>query len=386
MLKRLATACAALVLGACATTTASKQPDKAAAPAEPVREKMAVVNNSPFDLDVCGGHALELEPLSEEVVMGALLTRGPAFQECFLDPKSAQGTPADVTVKVTVADSGVTVAIGGTGVSDAGKACLEAAAKALTFPPMPAGAPAVSGQIPVAVGVKPVEWGKNVASDVAGTVRLALPSLCSCFAELGDAAPPQPVLKLKLTATAPPDVLVDGVAGNPGVATCVGDKVKALALPKADVEMGLPLILVNGWATETTAGASAPLQFQQLEAIRARRTAEVLITAGRRGMAASRYDEVVKKYKAKPTPSLIGELRTKCAAVLAGDDANLTALKALVDVYQSEAKLVTAEKAKDPAWANVESSLNQQLARTSGEVARVEQQKVSDAAACPKSK
>lgn len=386
MLKRLAAACAALVLGACATTTAKKQPDPGAAPAEAVREKMAVTNNSPFNLAVCGSPALELEPLSEEVVMGALLTRGPSFQECFLEPKSSQGTPADVTVKVTVADSGVTVAIGGTGVTDAGKACLEAAAKAIPFPTLAAGTPAVSGQIPVALGVKPIEWGKNVASDVAGTVRLALPSMCSCFTELGDAAPPQPVLKLKLTATTPPDVLVDGVAGNPGVATCLGDKVKALALPKADVEMGLPLILVNGWSTETTAGASAPLQFQQLEAMRARRTAEVLITAGRRGMAASRYDEVVKKYKAKPTPSLIGELKTKCAAVLAGDDANLAALKALVDVYQAEGKLVTAEKAKDPAWANVEPSLNQQLAKTSGEVARVEQQKVSDAAACPKSK
>lgn len=386
MLKRFAAACAALVLGACATTTANKQPDKGAAPAEPVREKMAVVNNSPFDLSACGAHALELEPLSEEVLMGALLTRGPAFQECFLDAKSAQGTPTDVTVKVTVADSGATIAIGGTGVTDTGKACLEAAAKAITFPTLAAGAAPVSGQIPVAMSVKPVEWGKNVASDVAGTVRLALPSMCSCFTELGDDAPPQPVLKLKLTATTPPDVIVDGVAANPGVASCIGDKVKTLALPKADVEMGLPLILVNGWASEPTAGASAPLQFQQLEAMRARRTAEVLMSAGRRGMAAARYDEVVKKYKAKPTPTLIGELRTKCAAVLAGDDSNLATLKALVDVYQAEAKLVTAEKAKDPAWANVEPSLNQQLAQTSGEVARVEKQKVADAAACPKSK
>lgn len=384
MLKPIAAACAALALGACATTATSKPADGAAP--EPVREKMAVGNNSPFDLAVCGSRALELEPLSEEVVMGALLTRGPAFQECFLDPKAAAGTPADVTVKVTVADSGVTVAVGGTGVSDSGKACLEAAAKAVTFPAVAAGAPAVSGQVPVMVGAKPIAWGNNVASDVAGTVRLALPKMCDCFAELGDAAPPQPVVKLKLTATSPPEVIVDGVAGTPGVATCLSDKVKALELPKADVEMGLPLILVNGWASEATAGVPAPLEFQQLEAMRARRTAEVLITGGRRGTAALRYDDVVKKYKAKPTPTLIGELRTKCAAVLAGDDANLAALKALVAVYQAEAKLVTAEKAKEPAWANVEPSLVKQLEQTTGEVVRVEQQRVNDANACPKNK
>jgi hypothetical protein len=388
MLKRLATTCAALVLEACVTTAASQQPAPGAAPAAAARERLAVTNNSPFDLAVCGRPALELEPLSEEVVMGALLARGPSFQECFLEPKSSQGTPADVTVKVTVADSGVTVTIGGTGLTDAGKACLEAAAKAIPFPALPAGTPAVSGQIRVAPGVKPIEWGNNVADDMAGTIRLALPSMCSCFTEFGDAAPPQPVLKLRLTPTAPPDVLVEGVAGHTGVAACLGDKVKALALPRVDVdlEMGLPLILVNGWSNETTAGAAPTLEFQQLEARRARQTAEVLIAAGRRGVAAMRYDEVVKKYKARPTPSLIGELEAKCAAVLAGDDAHLAALKALLASYQAEVQLVTAAKAKDPAWARVEPGLQQQLAKASGEVARVEQQKLSDAAACPKSK
>lgn len=385
MPQRLAVACLTVSAFACATPS-STAATGSGAPAEPVREKMSVMNNSPFDLAACPGHALTLEPLSEEVVMGALLTRGPAFQECFLDPKAAQGTPADVAVKLTVAEAGVTVAVSGTGVSDSGKACLEAAAKAVDFPRLPAGAPAVAGQVPVALSVKPVALGVNVASDVAGTVRLALPSLCGCFAEVGDAAPPQPMAKLKLTPTAAPDVLFDGVGAKPGLGTCLTEKVRSLALPKADVEMALPLILVNGWAQGANPDAAAALQFQQLEAIRSRRTAEVLITAGRRGTAALRYDEVVKKYKAKPTPSLIGELRAKCADVLTGDDANLAALKALVEVYQAEAKLVQAEKAKDPAWANVEASLSKQLTQTSGEVVRVEQQKVADAGACPKNK
>jgi hypothetical protein len=383
MFKALAVTCVALALGACATPSGNKT---AAAPAEPVREQMAVSNNSPFDLAACEQPKREFEPESEESVMGALLTRGPAFQECFLDPKSAQGSPTDVTVKATIAASGVTVSVGGTGLSEGGKACLEAAAKAIVFTALPAGAPEVSGQVPVAVSVKPIEWGTNVVNDAAGTVRLGLPTTCSCFAEQASSAPPQPVLKLKLTTAAPPDITIDGVAKTPEVGTCLGEKLKALELPKSDLEMGLPLILVNGWADEADATASAPLQFQQLEAIRGRRTAEVLIAAGHRGQAAARYDAVVKKYKAKPTYSLIGELRTKCAAVLATDDAHLTALKALVGVYEAEAKLVAAEKAKEPAWAKIEPSLTAQLGQTSGEVQRVEQQKVSDTAACPKNK
>lgn len=373
---------AVLVAAGCATPSSTTKDDKKGA--EP--EKMSIGNNSPFDLSVCGGRPLTLEPLSEEVVMGALLTRGAAFQECFLDPKATSGVPADISVKATVAEGGTTVAIGGTGLTDAGKACLEAAAKAVTFPTLPAGSAAVSGQVPVRVGVRPVAWGMNVASDAAGTVRLALPSMCGCFAELGDAPPPTPVAKLKLTAATPPAVTIDGVAETPGLATCLADKVKALALPKADLEMPFPFILVNGWASTANPGATPAMQFQQFEAIRARRTAEVLIAAGRRGTSALRYDEVVKKYKAKPTPSLIGELKTKCADVLAGDDAQLAALKALVEVYQAETKLVVAEKAKDPQWADVEAGLAQQLTQASGEVVRVEQQKVNDANACPKSK
>jgi hypothetical protein len=385
MPQRLAVATLTAVLLSCATTSSSGTGQKSAPAAQPVREKMSVVNNSPFDLAVCPGRALALEPLAEEVLMGALLTRGPAFQECFLDPKATQGVPSKVTVQVTVAPEGVAVAVSGTGVSEWGKACLKAAAKVVDFPRLPAGAAALSGQVPVAPAVRPVVFGINVASDVAGTVRLALPSMCDCFKDVGDAPPPQPVAKLRLTAAAPPEVVFDGVGTSPGLGACLAEKVKALALPKSDVDLELPFILVNGWASGAAADVSAALQFQQLEAMRARRTAEVLIAAGRRGASALRYDEVVKRYKAKPTTSLIGDLKAKCADVLAGDAAHLAALKALMDVYQAETKLVQAEKTKDPTWANVEASLSQQLTQTSGEVVRVEQQRAADAAACPKS-
>jgi hypothetical protein len=385
MRKITAAACAVLAWGACATAPTAK-PEPTSAPAGPVREQLAVTNNSPFDLASCGGRALELEPLTEEVVLGALLTRGPAFQECFLDPKSSDGAVGPVSVKATVSSSGAAVSVEGSGLSASGRACLEAAAQGVTFPALSAGAAAVSGQVPVAVSVKPVAWGVNPASDAAATLRLGLPSMCRCFAELRDAVPPQPVVKLKLAPAATPEVLVDGLAGNPEVAGCIAAQVRALPLPEVDLELGLPLLLVNGWAGGAAPDSSAALRFQQLEAVRARRTAEVLIAAGRRGGAATRYDEVVKKYKAKPNPALIAELKTKCAAVLAGDDAHLAALTALMDVYRVEGVLVAAEKAKDPAWARVEPGLNQQLAQTSNELARVEQQKVSDAAACPKSR
>jgi hypothetical protein len=163
-------------------------------------------------------------------------------------------------------------------------------------------------------------------------------------------------------------------------------KLQPLKLPAADARVPLPFLLLNAYSTGPTEGAPVALQFQQYEAVRSQRTADVLVAAGKRGAAATAYDVVVEKYKATKKPALIPELRTKCAAVLASDDAWLGSLKSLVGVYEASIKLVQQEKAKDAAWAPVEASLAQQLAGTTAELPKVEERRKADEGACPKSR
>ena len=47
---------------------------------------------------------------------------------------------------------------------------------------------------------------------------------------------------------------------------------------------------------------------------------------------------------------MLEELKVRCAAVSAGDDKQIAAVKALVAVLEDSQKLVVAEKAKDPQW------------------------------------
>lgn len=375
---------AALAFAACATlgTTGG-----ASEGAEATPEKMVVTNVLPFDIAVCSVRPLLLANPTEELIQGALLSVGPAFQECFIDAKAVDGTALDAKVRVTVGAE-VSVEVTGTGVSPAGKECLVAAAKRLPFKPLEAGAKPVIAEVPAQAGGKSVVFGINPASDVAGTIRLAQPSFCACYAEL--AAKPAPVLAASITLSKEKPVDV-AMAPNelPTVAACLTERLKALSLPVAELQLPYQFLLKNSYAEGPSPDAVPALKFQQLDGLRAQRTADVLVAVGQRMQVARAYDAVVAKYKSmKPEKSwtLIGELKTKCAAVVSADDTWIASLKGLVGVYQSSLAVAQSEKAKDPAWAPVEDALNQQMAGTNQELARVEGQKKADEGACPKSK
>lgn len=374
---------ATCALMACATTdTAAKKDGKKA---EPQMEKMAISNVMPFDLAACGARTFESAGMTPEVLLGALLSLSPAFQECFVDAKALDGQPLDAKVKATVADA-VSFQVTGTGVSATGKDCLMAAAKKLALKPLEAGAKAIDAEVPVRPSGKSVVFGVNVASDAVGTIRLAQrPALCECYAEVGNN--PAPVLgaKVILTKDKPAEFVMEPNDGST-LSTCIQGKLQALDLPKADVQVPVQFLLLNSYAQGPTEGAPAALQFQQLDGIRAQRTADVLVAAGRRGVHANAYDAIVQKYKAKPASVTIAELRTKCAAVTSSDDAWTASLKSLVSVYESSLKLVQGEKGKDKAWEQVEQALTQQLDGTNKEVARVDGQKKADEGACPKTR
>lgn len=381
MWKPLITLCSAALLAACATTSATQPTGEA----PPARQKQAITNNRPFDVMACPGHPLALEPLTEEVVIGALLTRGPAFEECLLRPDARAGTLGALSVKATVAPDGVAVAVTGEGLSASGRACLEAAVKAVPFPTPAAGTAPLSGEVPVTATQKPLARGANAVDDAVAAARLELPALCRCFEGVPGPAP-SPTVQLKTTTGATPVVRLEGLDAQPALATCLAEGLAAAAYPDTDVEAGFPLFLIDGWADATTPGAPAALGFQQLETARARHTALVLIAGGHRGAAAAAYDAAVARYKAKPTASLIPELKAKCAAVLAADDAHLDALKGLAAATDAGLQLAVSEKPHDAAWAQVEQSLTQQREKMVAEAARVAQQRTADEAACPKVK
>jgi hypothetical protein len=372
---------AACLFAACATTETTKQDTKAV---ESTTEKMLIGNVLPFDLAACGPRSLELMPATTEVVLGALLSLGPAFQECFVDAKAVDGTALDARLKANVGET-VSFEVTGTGVSASGKACLIAAAKKLPFKPLERGAKPLVSEVPVRPVGKSVVFGINSGSDAAGTVRLAQPSLCECYAEVATQPAPPLAAKVILTKDKPAEFIVEP-NDESTLPTCVLGKLQALSMPAVDAQVPLQFLLFNSYASTPTEGAPAALQFQQYDGARNQRTADVLMLAGKRGSVASAYDAVVAKYKASRAPALIGELRTKCAAVLAADDAWLGGLRGLVGVYEASLKLVSGEKGKDAAWVQVEQALTSQLSSTNAEVARVEAQKKVDEGACPKSK
>lgn len=385
-MNRFFTAAMALALASCATTSSSTTPDSSGGsskPADAPNQKMAITNVIPFDIAACGPRELTLSPLTAEVLTGAMLSASPAVQECFVDLTTRDGQPFDLKAKVTVAESGVTVEVNGLGASPAGKACVESAFKKLPLQALPAGSKPVTAEIPVGAGNQTVRVGDNAANDIAGKLRLSQPSMCECYAKIG--ARPPPSLKAEL------DVAEDGAAkvnlnSSDEVATCLTGKMQAIKFAPSATKLAWPLLLKNSYATELDASAPAALRFQQLDGMRAQRTADVLIAAGQRVAAALAFDDLAQKYKKKPAKGMLDELKVKCADVASGDDKQMAAVKGLVAVLEESQKLAVSEKAKDPQWGQVEQALAQQLTSSNAEVARIEEQKNNDLNACPKTR
>lgn len=373
-----------LALAGCATTSSSSSsPGDTNKPTDSGPQKLAITNVIPFDVASCGPRTLALSPMTAEVLTGAMLSMSPATQECFVDLQSRDGQPFDLKAKITVAESGVTYEVTGLGASGAGKVCVEAAFKKLGLQARPAGSKPVVAEIPVSGGPQTVRVGDNAANDIAGKLRLAQPSMCDCYAKIGDQ--PAPLLKAEVEVAAG-GVVKAGFATTDELTTCLTGKIQALKLGDAQAKLNWPLLLKNTYAGQLDPSAPAALRFQQLDGMRAQRTADVLIAAGQRVAAAIAFDDLAQQYKKKPAKGMLEELKLKCADVAAGDDKQIAAVKSLVAVLEDSQRLVVAEKVKDPQWAQVEPMLAQQLTSSTAEVVRVEEQKKNDLNACPKTK
>ena len=283
------------------------------------QEKISLSNLSTFDLAACGPRALKLPAVTPETVVGTLLMGRPLLQECLVDAR-ARGAEelTQATVKVTVSDSGVATTIDGANVTEQGKACLVKAVGALGLPALGKGEKAVEGAVGlvhVASTSPAVKMGINAASDIVGTVRLAQASMCECYAALHHEAPPSFKAQLKFSATEPVSVTWEGAeeGAAKALAACLEPRVKALPFAKAagPLSVPYPFRLIDSYAPSENAAAEPALQFAQLDAMRAQRSADVALLIGGRFVAGSAYDAVVAKYKARPAPALIPELKTK---------------------------------------------------------------------------
>lgn len=367
---------ALVVTTGCATTSATSTPPPAAKASTPEATRLAITNVIPFDVAACGPRTLMLEPLTNEVLMGALLSLAPAMQECFVDATAREGA-AEQKVKVTVAEAAIDVAFTGTGASSSGKACVEGVIKKLPLKG------AATAEVGVPVGGAMVQLGENAANDVAGKLRLAQRAQCGCYEKLGAAVPPSLSAAVDVSAEGRVQVTVTG-GGELG--TCLESGFRAVDLGRDAVKLTWPLLLKNAHATEVDATVPATLRFQQLDGIRGQRAADVVIAAGRRYATATAYDTMARDYKRKPAKGLLDAVKAKCTEVLAADDAQRDAVKALIAVLETSQKLVQDEKTKDAAWEQVEGQLAQQLTASTGEVVRIEAQRKNDEGACPKSK
>lgn len=414
MSRRLVAALSISVLSACATqqaaTSGGGQDDKKSG--QPQVDKMTV-QQVMFDVAACGPRDFVLPAAAnKEALLSSFLMGRPMFNECFVAPKSRGAAPeTQAKVTITVSDAEVKYDLAGTNVTPEGKACLEAALKKLPLKPQPKGAAAVTQEMPpLSFGATSpaVNLGINIASDIVGAIRVEQPAWCDCYRELGANAAPTILAALKLNpepaadekkkkddkkaeALKPLELQMKAPA-DPAAAklsSCLEEKIKTVALPKpaTTVQVTYAFLLLNSYANGVAPDADPALQFQQLEAIRGQRVADVVLTVAHKTSAAGDYDAIIGTYRKSKDFRLLKEMKDKCAAVLAADDKWIGALTALQDTDKRILTMVQGLKAKDAAsWSPVEAALDQRIAETQAELPRAAQVKKADGDACPKVK
>ncbi len=385
---RILIASIALCLTAgCASTSGATQ-TTSGKPAEPVVEKMAVVNNSKFDLASCGLKPIE-SAVNDTILTAAMLLARPAFGECLMDPKS-RGAEADtqVMIKATASDTEVKFDVSSPNLQPSGKACIEKVLTSLALKPLPKGAKPVEAARPFAFSsAQGVKFGVNEASDVVGHIRVAQAGWCDCFASLGNTPPPTILAALRVTADKPVEVMMKAKEADQPVASCLESKIKALA-PKTEREITVThqFLLINGLAAQETADVVPTLQFHQLDAIAQGGEVNVAMNAGKIDLAWADYQDSARRYNAKPGTALMKELRDRCATLLVGDEGLRGSLDSLKTTYERTQKVIATLKPTDPVWSQIETSVNDTLTNTAKQLAASVEQKKAHAAICQKLK
>jgi hypothetical protein len=409
-----------VVLGlACAGGQSAGAGATAAAPAE----RQRVQNLVPFDVGTCFPARLDLGKTANDYTLQAAF-RGarPAINECLADGKLQNpNAPTKGKATITIDGSGTTVTAAADGLQPAGAACIEKAIRAqLEGVTAPAGGKPVTLDGPFEREPNSmVRMGLNEASDVQGTIRLAVPQWCSCFEAIRTAAPPElagavTITRSDVTQYADRLKAPDGgqVINKPvisalqpsdpsgaDVASCVNQRVESLPLKSASEQLSVPaqLLLVNSNGAATMPPSAQPqMQFAQLDAVRERRQAEAFAALARRQNVANAYDAQVQAYQAaagskdskkrKTASAMVKDLKAGCSALVKADDDYTKALQAELALEQQALALAQSLKAKDPSWADAEAASAAAIADSQKQIDASKQLRAANEKACPKEK
>jgi hypothetical protein len=382
--------------------------------AAPTEQRQRVQNLTPFDIGTCSPNRVDMgKTANEYTLQAAYRAARPGINECLTDAKVQSGTAATKgKATMTIDASGTNVAVSGEGLQPGATACIEKAIRAqlegVTAGPKPFTLEAPFEREPNTM----VRMGINEASDVEGTIRLAVPQWCSCFESIKTKAPPSLSGTVTVTRVDPAKKSPDGgtpkavtaamQASDPAgaeVATCVNQKIEALPLKSTSEQLIVPaqLFLLNSGGSASMPATAAPqLQFAQLDVVRERRQAEAFAALARRQSVANKYDGQVQAYQAaagskdpkkrKTAGAMVKDLKSGCAGLVKADEEYTKALESEAAVEQEALTLAQTLKAKDPSWADAEKASGGALAETQKQIEASKQLTTANQKACPKEK
>jgi len=384
--------------------------------AGPTEQRQRVQNLTPFDIGTCFPSKVDVgKTANEYTLQAAYRAARPALNECLTDAKVQSGTAATKgKATMTIDSSGTNVTVTGEGLQPGATACIEKAIRAqLEGVTPPSGGKPFTLEAPFEREPNTmVRMGINEASDVEGTIRLAVPQWCSCFESLKTQAPPSLSGMVTVTRVEPGKKLPDGgipravtaamQASDPAgaqVATCVNQKIETLPLKSTSEQLIVPalLFLLNSGGSASMPAAAAPqVQFAQLDVVRERRQAEAFAALARRQSVANKYDGQVQAYQAavsskdskkrKTASGMVKDLKSGCAALVKADEEYTKALESEAGVEQEAVTLAQTLKAKDPSWADAEKASGGALAETQKQIDASKQLTTANQKACPKEK
>lgn len=396
MLRKIAPFAIAGLLFGCAHT-----PTKTA----PVKQRIDPNNFTPFDLYNCNPRKLTLpNPVNAAALTALWASAQPQVSECLVNPKSrGKATQTNVDVKFEVTDSAVNLTVTGNNLTPAGSKCIhDALMKDADIPTLPQGQAPVTAAMKIVheVGKSPsVILGENDASDVAGMIRLAEPSMCECFAPW--AKQPPEALRAHIsfnppanadsdskTVTLKPTVTFEPTQDPAAqkVASCMQSKIAAIPfhVTTPGLSMAYPVTLINSGIDAGLVDVAPRVRFLQLDGIRGQKAANAAMAVAKRSNAVHTYDAAVRAYQKNHKAVSFDELKTKCDAMVQADKDWKTEIQAQVDVDNRTVELATQLAAQDPKWKSVVPAAQQQLKMDQAQLAKIDPRITKDQAVCPK--
>jgi hypothetical protein len=371
-------------------------PALAGAQATPAKTtRFDVTNQFPFDIATALAPAPLPSPVNATLLAGALFRARPAVLECLVAP-NARGPAARTLARadVRVDRQGLHIDVGGDNLTPAGRACVQSSLRRqLPVQPLPVDAGPVQQRLEVEhlrAEHPSVRLGVNVASDFAAAARLAMPGWGECFAPWRDRVPPPVAFTIALTKAGAfrADDLAVPFAARP-LAACLRKRLAALPRRTGELDtLSFPLRLwfFNGAASAGAAQLDPQLRMFQFDARRDRLAGEIAVARGARTVPATRYDGLVKRYKAAPSPDQAPALFATCGALVQASDAWVARAQEQVALNRELNTLAKSLAVTDPAWNGVINQTDVALRTMEGDLAGARHQRDADKAACPRPK